>query len=104
MWGGLGGVCRIFYSLYWHVAIRRDFDRQCVMWYPVQPILGSRIGTIIFVIIPVGFFTIRGTPAPANLLFAYLIAFISGFQQRFFLEPIERIVQTFTPNPRSGNS
>jgi len=104
MWGGLGGVCGIFYSLYWHVAIRRDFDRQYVMWYLVQPILGSMIGMIIFMIITVGFFTIQGTPAPANPLFMYLIAFIAGFRQRFFLELIDRIVQTFTPNPRSGNS
>jgi hypothetical protein len=34
----------------------------------------------------------------------HLIAFIAGFRQRFFLELIDRIVQTFTPNPRSGNS
>jgi hypothetical protein len=74
------------------------------MWYLVQPILGSMIGMIIYMIITVGFFTIQGTPAPANPLFMDLIAFISGFRQRFFLELIDRIVQTFTPNPRSGNS
>ncbi len=102
MWGGLGGVCGIFYSLYWHVAIKRDFDRQYVMWYLVQPILGSMIGMIIYMIITVGFLTIQGTPTPANPLFMYLLAFIAGFRQRFFLELIDRIVQTFTPNPRSN--
>ncbi len=102
MWGGLGGVCGIFYSLYWHVAIKRDFDRQYVMWYLVQPLLGSMIGMIIYMIITVGFLTIQGTPTPANPLFTYLLAFIAGFRQRFFLELIDRIVQTFTPNPRSN--
>lgn len=102
MWGGLGGVCGIFYSLYWHVAIQRDFDRQYVMWYLVQPLLGSMIGMIIYMIITVGFLTIQGTPTPANPLFMYLLAFIAGFRQRFFLELIDRIVQTFTPNPRSN--
>ncbi len=102
MWGGLGGVCGIFYSLYWHVAIKRDFDRQYVMWYLVQPILGSMIGMIIYMIVTVGFLTIQGTPTPANPLFMYLLAFIAGFRQRFFLELIDRIVQTFTPNPRSN--
>lgn len=102
MWGGLGGVCGIFYSLYWHVAIKRDFDRQYVMWYLVQPLLGSMIGMIIYMIITVGFLTIQGTPTPANPLFMYLLAFIAGFRQRFFLELIDRIVQTFTPNPRSS--
>ncbi|GBD09776.1 hypothetical protein HRbin22_02037 [Candidatus Thermoflexus japonica] len=102
MWGGLGGVCGIFYSLYWHVAIRRDFDRQYVMWYLVQPLLGSMIGMIIYMIITLGFLTIQGTPTPANPLFMYLLAFIAGFRQRFFLELIDRIVQTFTPNPRSN--
>ncbi|WP_376788393.1 hypothetical protein [Thermoflexus sp.] len=101
MWGGLGGVCGIFYSLYWHVAIQRDFDRQYVMWYLVQPLLGSMIGMIIYMIITVGFLTIQGTSTPANPLFMYLLAFIAGFRQRFFLELIDRIVQTFTPNPRS---
>ncbi|MCS7251309.1 MAG: hypothetical protein NZ572_02555 [Thermoflexus sp.] len=102
MWGGLGGVCGIFYSLYWHVAIKRDFDRQYVMWYLVQPLLGSMIGMIIYMIITVGFLTIQGVPTPANPLFMYLLAFIAGFRQRFFLELIDRIVQTFTPNPRSN--
>lgn len=102
MWGGLGGVCGIFYSLYWHVAIKRDFDRQYVMWYLVQPLLGSMIGMIIYMIITVGFLTIQGTPTPNNPLFMYLLAFIAGFRQRFFLELIDRIVQTFTPNPRSS--
>lgn len=102
MWGGLGGVCGIFYSLYWHVAIKRDFDRQYVMWYLVQPLLGSMIGMIIYMVITVGFLTVQGTPNPANPLFMYLIAFVAGFRQRFFLELIDRIVQTFTPNPRSA--
>ncbi len=102
MWGGLGGVCGIFYSLYWHVAIKRDFDRQYVMWYLVQPLLGSMIGMIVYMIVTVGFLTIQGTPTPANPLFMYLLAFIAGFRQRFFLELIDRIVQTFTPNPRSN--
>jgi H+/Cl- antiporter ClcA len=104
MWGGLGGVVGAFYSLYWHVAKVRDFDRQYTMWYVVQPVIGLLVGSLVHLLIGSGFLTGRGeTQAGTEVaisLFPYAVAAIAGFRQRFILEMIDRVIQVITPSPQ----
>jgi hypothetical protein len=105
--GGIGGVIGILYSLYWRVAMKQDFDRQYVMYYAVQPIMGFVLGALMYFIIGGGFLLVTfasQTDANANevlsagtVIALQLVAgFIAGFRQRFVLEMIDKIVKRFS--------
>jgi hypothetical protein len=101
-WGGIGGVIGAFYSLYWHVAKVKDFDKQYMMWYIVQPVIGLLIGGLVHLLIGSGLLVARGENASgaqiALAFFPYAVSCIAGFRQRFILEIIDRIVQLLTPS------
>ena len=102
MWGGLGGVIGALYSLYWHVAKVRDFDKQYTMWYIVQPVIGLLLGALVYLLIGPGVLTARGvmeSETVALSFFPYAVACIAGFRQRFVLEMIDRVIQVITPSP-----
>jgi len=101
LWGGIGGVMNGFYGLYRHASEKKDFDKQYVMWYVAQPMIGLLLGAVVHLIIGTGFLSARGETASgqetAVSLFPYLVACIGGFQQRFVLRLIVRIIELFTP-------
>jgi hypothetical protein len=114
-WGGIGGVVGSLYSLYWHAAVEQDFDRQYVMWYIVQPIMGVILGGIVYLIIASGFISIQVLAAqastvseaaqsmanPAVKAFHSAVAVVAGFRQRFVFELLDKIVQVLTPKPKT---
>jgi hypothetical protein len=115
-WGGIGGVVGALYSLYWHAAKVKDFDKQYVMWYIVQPIMGVILGGIVYLIIASGFMSVQvlagqttglsGSAAqtmtsPAIKAFHSAVAVVSGFRQRFVYEMLDKIVQVLTPKPKT---
>ena len=99
-WGGVGGVLGALYSLYWHAAKVKDFDKQYLMWYVVQPVIGLIIGAALHVIIGAGFLTLIGEPAVTQgtplRLFPYALAVVAAFRQRFILELVDRVIQFVT--------
>jgi hypothetical protein len=114
-WGGIGGVVGSLYSLYWHAAVEQDFDKQYLMWYIVQPIMGVILGGIVYLIIAAGFISIQVLAAqaptyteaaqamanPAIKAFHSVVACVAGFRQRFVYEMLDRIVQVLTPQPKT---
>jgi hypothetical protein len=114
-WGGIGGVVGSLYSLYWHAAVVQDFDRQYVMWYIVQPIMGVILGGIVYLIIAAGFISIQVLAAqaptfteaaqamanPAVKAFHSVVACVAGFRQKFVYEMLDKIVQVLTPQPKT---
>jgi hypothetical protein len=106
VWGGVGGVLGALYSLYWHAAKVKDFDKQYVMWYVVQPVIGLIIGASLHVIIGAGFLTLIGEPAVEQgtplRLFPYALAVIAAFRQRFILEVVDRVIQFVTRTGDQG--
>ena len=104
MWGGLGGVVGAFYSLYWHVAKVRDFDKQYTMWYVVQPVIGLLVGALVHLLFGSGLLTAQGVNQQDEIvpvsLFPFAVAAIAGFRQRFILEMIDRVIQVITPSPQ----
>jgi hypothetical protein len=114
-WGGIGGVVGSLYSLYWHAAVEQDFDKQYLMWYIVQPIMGIILGGIVYLIIAAGFISVQVLAAqaptfgeaaqamanPALKAFHSVVACVSGFRQRFVYEMLDRVVQVLTPRPKT---
>jgi len=115
VWGGIGGTMGALYSLYWHMSVAKDFDRQYVMYYIVQPIMGFALGGIVYLIIAAGFVSIgmlttqtasvSGTAqtmtGPITKAAYSAVAVVAGFRQRFVYEMLDRIVQVLTPQPKT---
>ena len=99
-WGGMGGVLGALYSLYWHAAKVKDFDKQYMMWYVVQPVIGLPFGALAYAIIGSGFISATAETSAGERvavpLFAYVVACIASFRQGFILEVIDRIMQLLT--------
>jgi hypothetical protein len=97
--GGIGGVIGILYSLYWRVAVKQNFDRQYLMYYLVQPIMGFMLGAVTHLIITAGFLTFNASGATSDItvILQMVIGFIAGFRQRLVYEMIDRIVQKISP-------
>jgi hypothetical protein len=97
--GGIGGVIGILYSLYWRVAVKQNFDRQYLMYYLVQPIMGFMLGAVTHLIITAGFLTFNAAGATSDItvILQMVIGFIAGFRQRLVYEMIDKIVQKIAP-------
>jgi hypothetical protein len=100
--GGIGGIIGIFYSLYWHVAMKQDFDRQYVMYYLVQPIMGFVLGALIYFIVVAGFLIFRFDEQAVDTVTALgvVLGFVAGFRQRVVFEMIDRIVKKLLPRSK----
>lgn len=103
VWGGIGGVVGALYILWTHVSERQDFERQHVMWYTVQPILGLILGGVTFLIIYTGLLSLQGAQGAVTSLaqkiqlFPCLIAFIAGFRPQFVFGLLTKIIKLINP-------
>jgi hypothetical protein len=105
IWGGIGGVVSILYSLFKHVG-QRDFDAHYKLSYLGKPFLGVILGATVYMvfnlvlrtlgILPAGLEGAEGiadsafTVAPGVL---YLIAWASGFKENTIFELVDRTMK-----------
>lgn len=103
VWGGIGGVVGALYTLWTHVSERQDFERQHVMWYIAQPIMGLILGGVTFLVINTGLLSLQGGQTAAMALresvqlFPSLIAFIAGFRPQFIFGLLVKIIKLINP-------
>lgn len=100
MWGGIGGIIGALYALWWHISDQQDFERQYLMWYLVQPIMGAVLGGIVFLLLTGGFLLLQVKPSDANAgarLIPYLVAVLAGFRQNFIYGQFDRLIALFAP-------
>ncbi len=98
--GGIGGVVIILTSLSWQVSIRQSFDRQHLMKYLVQPIMGFILGAVIFFIISTGFLAVSTADNFAGtglVIFQILLGFIAGLSQEVVYKTVEYIIPRLSP-------
>lgn len=110
--GGVGGVLNIFYELFVRVVIKKSFDRQYVMYYAAQPVMGFVLGAVAYFIVQAGFLVLEITISEGPLadqlaLLAtvvmtsqIVVGFLAGFRQRWVLEMIDKIVQHQVAKPQ----
>jgi hypothetical protein len=103
IWGGIGGVVAVLYSLFKHVG-QRDFDTHFGLSYIGKPFLGLIIGATVYmafslVIRTLGVFpaTVEGTGqvAPSSLApgVMYLVAWVSGFKESRIFDLMDRTMK-----------
>ena len=101
VWGGIGGVVAILYSLFKHVG-QRDFDNQYNISYIGKPFLGLILGATVYMVFnlliralgiwPAG---VAGTTeslavAPGVI---YLLAWASGFKENRIFDLVDRVMK-----------
>jgi len=107
VWGGIGGVVGALYTLWTHVSERQDFERQHVMWYIAQPIMGLILGGVTFLVINTGLLSLQGGQTAAMALrediqlFPSLISFIAGFRPQFIFGLLVKIIKLINPTSES---
>jgi hypothetical protein len=110
VWGGIGGVVSVLYSLFKHVG-QRDFDAHYNLSYLGKPFLGLILGATVYMvfnlvlrtlgILPAGLEGLEGvadtavTVAPGVL---YLIAWASGFKENTIFELVDRTMKRVLGN------
>lgn len=104
VWGGLGGVACIFYSLFKHVG-RRDFDPQYILSYLGKPFLGIILGATVYMainllVLLLGILPTRlqsaseATASPAvSPWIVYLLAWASGFKENRIFDVVDRVMK-----------
>jgi hypothetical protein len=99
--GGSGGVTNMLRELYISVSYRQDFDRQNLMWYLVQPVVGAVLGAVIYMLVASGYFSIqrlftqetsRVIDAPAIIMIQLALGWVVGFRQTVINQLILRLV------------
>jgi hypothetical protein len=103
LWGGIGGVVAVLYSLFKHVG-RRDFDPKFNISYIGKPFLGLILGATVYMIfnlliralgiLPAGLEEIEGTAAPAVAPgVIYLMAWACGFKENRIFDLLDRVMK-----------
>lgn len=109
IWGGIGGVVGALYTLWWHISETQNFDRNYMMWYMVQPLMGLVLGGIMFLVLTGGFLILQvdissEKASTGARLLPYLTAVLAGFRQNFIYEQLERLMALFTPATKKTGS
>lgn len=97
LWGGIGGVLGLLYSLFKHVAVRQDFDRQFVLWYIIQPFMGMLMGAIVHLFFVAGVFQLVGATSDAFDAIGALLAIAAAFRQHYVYAWLESVLKAFEP-------
>jgi hypothetical protein len=104
VWGGIGGVAAVFYSLFKHVG-RRDFDTQYNLSYVGKPFLGVILGATVYMMIHLMIITLGILPAglaqgsetlqtpTVTPWIIYLLAWACGFKENRIFDLVDRVMK-----------
>lgn len=101
IWGGIGGVVAVLYSLFKHVG-RRDFDSQYNLSYVGKPFLGLVLGATVYMIfqlmmtlgiLPAGLQTANGTSITVTPWIIYPLAWAGGFKENRIFDLVDRVIK-----------
>lgn len=99
LWAGaIGGTAAAYWGLVKH-TILLDFDGQYNLWYYFKPLFGALFGLVAVLIIKAGFISMQVNAEIKNQLPLYIIAFIAGFSERFFMQLIDRVTTALFGGP-----
>lgn len=112
--GSVGGIIIAIWGLMVHTSTL-DFDRHFAVWYWFKPVMGAVSGLVAVITAQAGLLAVQGqgpvTTSPGGRLVLYILAFLAGFSERFFIGIIDRVMtallnsgqnSTPTPKPATG--
>jgi hypothetical protein len=102
----IGGVINCLRGVYEHKSFKKDWDKDWEIWYFIRPILSSLMGFISFIFIRAGLivFSSQNEVILKNNFWGYLaVAFIAGYNVKYFLEKLQEIGVTIWGIKKSGS-
>jgi hypothetical protein len=92
--GALGGLTIALWGLILH-SVGLDFDRSFVVWYWLKPVLGAIMGLVAVLTVLAGLFALEAKPELNSKMALYVLAFLAGFSERFFVRILDRVMTSF---------
>jgi hypothetical protein len=107
VWGGIGGVLAIWYSLFKHISAR-DFDGHYNISYLGKPFFGLVLGATVYMIVsllitslgvwPSGATTTTGAAVPMVTPWViYFVAMVAGFKENRVFGLVDQIMKWIFP-------
>jgi hypothetical protein len=115
LWGAIGGVIAIWYSLFKHIA-ERDFDGHFNISYVGKPFFGLVLGATVYMmvnllIVSLGIWsttTAEGTTEVLSPTLApwiiYLVSWVAGFKENRVFGLVDEVMKRLFPNTASTTS
>ncbi|MFC2015781.1 hypothetical protein ACFLUM_02490 [Chloroflexota bacterium] len=104
VWGGIGGVVAIWYSLFKHVSLR-DFDSQYNITYVGKPFFGLVLGATVYMIVYLGIVSLGIAPGQVSEAVGgfltptiapwliYLLAWAAGFKENRVFGTVDSLLK-----------
>lgn len=89
--GALGGITIALWGLVKHTT-DLNFDVDFTLWYLLRPALGAISGLVAILVVKAGLFAINGPVLTTSEKPLYVLAFLAGFSERFFVQVIDRVM------------
>lgn len=99
--GGIGGTVNLLHRLYQRVSYEQNFDRQELMWYLVQPVVGIVFGLALYLLVASGYLALQPifssrssliVDLPPVVMLQILLGWIAGFRQQLISDLILKLV------------
>lgn len=99
--GGIGGVVSLLNRLYRRISYDQNFDRQELMWFLVQPVVGAAFGAAMYLLVASGYLALQPifssqtsqiVDAPPVVMLQMLLGWIAGFRQRVVSDLVLKLV------------
>jgi len=101
--GALGGLTIAIWGMIEHSS-NLDFDRAYAVWYWLKPILGAVMGLIAVLTVMAGLFAVQGKQEIQSEKALYIVAFLAGFSERFFVRIIDKLMTTLLGGDSSASA
>jgi hypothetical protein len=92
LWAGMiGGTTIVLWGIVKHSA-ELNFDHTYTIWYLLKPGIGAVMAVVAVLVMKAGFLSVEGEIQIKNQIPLYLLAFVVGFSERFFLRILDRVI------------
>jgi membrane protease YdiL (CAAX protease family) len=92
---GFGGVFYLFRAIYYHKALKKDWEDRWKLWYYLRPVASIISGGIAFLFLKAGLLILEGYSSDSSSSYGFLaIAFIAGMNVNNFLNKIEELANS----------